>query len=88
MSQILKRAVGDSSMSFNLHLYDKLCEERRQTLQKEVAQQHILAGLPGRQSIGRRAVGKLGSTLVAIGSKLEQFDHTAEPVVPGILNRK
>ncbi len=73
------------TMSYNIHIYDKLSEERRQTMQHEAAQRRLLASLPHRHSLTRRAIGRLGVALVAVGSKLEQFDHHGEPAAPGIL---
>jgi hypothetical protein len=68
-------------MSFNVHLYDKLWEEHRQALQHEMAQRRMLAGLPYRKSIGQRVAGRLGIALIAVGSRLEQFEHRGEPVM-------
>jgi hypothetical protein len=62
-------------MSYNRYLYDKLYEEHRQTIQREAAQRRLLTSLPHRHGLARRAIGRLGITLVAVGSKLEQFDH-------------
>ncbi len=68
----------------SMHLYDKLREEHRQTIQREAAQRRLLADLPRHHSIGRRAVGRLGVALVTLGSRLEQFDHHSEPAMPGV----
>ena len=76
--------MGDKAMSYYLHLHDKLCEEHRQTLQDEAMQRRMLAGLPRRKGLGRRAIGKLGVALVALGTKLEQVEHRGEPVAHGI----
>jgi len=62
-------------MSYNRYLYDKLYEEHRQTIQHEAAQRRLLASLPHRHGLARRAIGRLGVALVTVGSKLEQFDH-------------
>lgn len=66
------------------NVYDKLCEDRRQQLQREVAQKRLLAQVPRRISPGWRAIGKLGAALVAVGSKLEQFEHSHKPVISAI----
>jgi hypothetical protein len=68
-------------MSYNFHLHDKLHEEHRQTLQREMAQRRVLAGLPQRKSLGRRVVGRLGVALIAVGSRLEQFGHHGESIM-------
>jgi hypothetical protein len=73
-------------MSYNRYLYDKLYEEHRQTMQREAAQRRLLVSLPHRHGLVRRAIGRFGVALVAVGSKLEQFDHHSEPVVPGVLH--
>jgi hypothetical protein len=62
----------------NYHLYDKLQAERRQALRDEVARTRLLVRSSGRSGVGRRAVGKLGGALVAIGLKLEHFDHSRQ----------
>ncbi len=71
-------------MNYNLHIHDKLCEERRQKLQDEAMRRRMLAGLPRRKGLGRRAIGKLGVALVALGTRLEQVEHRGEPVAHGI----
>jgi hypothetical protein len=71
-------------MSYNAYLYDKLCEERRQTLQHEMAQRRMLTGIIRRKGMGRGVIGRLGVALVAVGTRLEQFDHHSEPVMPGV----
>ena len=71
-------------MSYNLHILDKLCEEHRQTLQDEAMRRRMLAGLPRRTGPGRRAIGKLGVALVALGIRLQKVEHRGEPVVHGI----
>jgi len=75
---------GRITMSYNLHLHDKLCKERRQSLQYEMAQRRMLAELPYRKSIGRCVVGKFGIALIAIGSRLEQFEHRTKPVMRSV----
>ena len=66
------------------HLYDKLCEDHRQQLQYEVNARRLLAQAPRRSSLGRRVVGKLGVALVAVGSKLEQFEHAHKPAMSAV----
>ena len=63
----------------NYHLYDKLQAEHRQELRDEVARNHLLARSFRRSGAGRRAIGKLGGALVAVGLKLEHFDHSRQP---------
>lgn len=63
----------------NYHLYDKLHADHRQELQNEVARNRLLARSSRRSGMGRRAIGKLGVALVAVGLKLEHFDHSRQP---------
>jgi hypothetical protein len=71
-------------MSYNLYLHDKLLEERRQLLQDKATRRHMLSALPHRAGIGRRAVGRLGVALIAVGSWLEQFEHGGKPVMQSV----
>jgi hypothetical protein len=66
------------------NVYDKLCEVHRQQLHRESAQKRLLAQVPRRSGPGRRAIGKLGTALVAVGSKLEQFEHAHKPVISAV----
>jgi len=71
-------------MNYNIHLHDKLLEERRQMLQDEATRRHALRDRPHRASMGRRAVGRLGVALIAVGSQLERFEHRGEPAMQNI----
>ena len=62
----------------NYHLYDKLQAEHRQELRDEVARGRLLVRSSRRSGVGRRVVGKLGGALVAIGLRLEHFDHSRQ----------
>ncbi len=72
-------------MSTHLHIQDKLLAEHRQDMQREMEQQRMLAGLPkNRQSLGRHAIARLGASLVAVGTWMEQVEQReqyAKPVV-------
>jgi hypothetical protein len=61
-------------MNFNVHYYDKLAAEHRQELQHEREQRRLLADLP-HDNLARRAAGRLGVLLVALGTRLEEFDQ-------------
>ena len=61
-------------MNFNVHYYDMFVAEHRQGLQHEMEQKRLLAGLP-RNNVARRVAGRLGVLLVALGTRLEEFDH-------------
>ena len=62
----------------NYYLYDKLQAEHRQELQDEVVRNRLLMRSARRSGVGRRAVGKLGGTLVAIGLRLEHLDYSRQ----------
>lgn len=68
-------------MCLNVHLYDKALAQHRQDLQHEIEQQRMLAHLPRhRRRLGRRAIGRLGVKLVALGSWMEQIEQRGEAV--------
>lgn len=59
----------------NPYLYEKALEARRRDLWHEAQVRRLLAQLPKRQSMGRRAAGKLGVLLVKLGMLLKQLEH-------------
>jgi len=59
----------------NQHLYEKVLEMRQQDLRLEMENQQLLAQLPKRLHMGRRAAGKLGLLLVKYGMWLKQLEH-------------
>lgn len=61
-------------MNFYMHHYDRLAAEHRQELLHEMEQKRLLAGLP-HHSMARRAAGRLGVLLVALGTRLEELDQ-------------
>jgi hypothetical protein len=62
-------------MAPNPYLYEKLLEARRQDLRHEAEVRRLLAQLPKRRSMGRRAAGKLGVLLLKLGMWLKQLEH-------------
>jgi hypothetical protein len=62
-------------MAPNPYLYEKLLEARRQDLRHEAEVRRLVAQLPKRRSMGRRAAGKLGVLLLKLGMLLKQFEH-------------
>ena len=62
-------------MAPNPYLYEKLLEARRQDLRYEAEMRRLLAQLPKRRSMGRRAAGKLGVLLVKLGMLLKQLEQ-------------
>lgn len=62
-------------MAPNPYLYEKALEARRQDLRHEAEVRRLLAQLPKRRSMGRRAAGKLGVLLVKLGMLLKQLEH-------------
>lgn len=66
----------------NEDIYTELRVERQNELRAEVTRAHLARELSrGRETLGRRAVGKLGSLMVAAGSRLEKFEQDGRPAV-------
>ena len=63
----------------NMDVYTAIHEERLQEMQTEAQRRRLLRDLPHRRALGRRAAGRLGSMLIAAGSRLEQFEHGKRP---------
>jgi hypothetical protein len=61
----------------NQHLYEKELEMRRRELQHEMQKRQLLAQLPKRLNMSRRAAGKLGVLLLKLGMWLKQLEHPA-----------
>ncbi len=60
-------------MRNHLHLQEKLLEEHRHTMEREMAQRSMLTRPHvSHPTLGRRIVGILGTRLIAIGMRLEQ----------------
>jgi hypothetical protein len=59
----------------NPYLYEKALEARRRDLRHEAEVRRLLAHLPKRLSMARRAAGKLGVLLVKLGMLLKQLEH-------------
>lgn len=62
-------------MNSNLHLYEKALEVHRRDLRHEMEGRRLLAQLPKRRSMSRRAAGKLGVLMVKLGMWLKQLEH-------------
>jgi hypothetical protein len=62
-------------MNSNLYLYEKALDVRRQDLRLEMDKRRLLAHLPKRRSMSRRAAGKLGVLLLKLGMWLKQLEH-------------
>lgn len=67
-------------MSFHVHLYDDALVQRRQELLQRADRERKLTRLPRRKGLGRRTVGRIGVLLIALGSRLEQFEQHSKPV--------
>jgi hypothetical protein len=65
-------------MGTNSHLYEKALEVHHQDLRHEMEGRQMLAQLPKRLSMGRRAAVHLGVLLLKLGMWLKQFEH-AQP---------
>jgi hypothetical protein len=64
----------------NQHLYEKELEMRRRDLLHEMEKRQLLAQLPKRLNMSRRAAGKLGVLLLKLGMWLKQLEHP-QPVL-------
>lgn len=62
-------------MQNNQHLYEKELELRYRDLRSEMEERQLLAHLPKRLNMGRRAAGKLGVLLLKLGMWLKQLEH-------------
>jgi len=63
-------------MGPNMYLYEKAREEHYHDLQREMAENRLLAHLPRhRLSRSRRIAGKLG-VLLKLGAQLKQFEQS------------
>jgi hypothetical protein len=62
-------------MLSNQHLYEKELEMRRRDLRREMEKRQLLAQLPKRLNISRRAAGKFGVLLLKLGLWLKQLEH-------------
>jgi hypothetical protein len=62
-------------MGLNMYLYEKAREAHYQDLQREMAENRLLAHLP-RHRLSRRLAGKLGVLLLKLGSRLKQFEQS------------
>jgi len=65
-------------MAYNNYHSAKLAEAHRQDLLHEAAQQRLLAHLPPRRSISRRAAHTLGLFLIKLGMWLKQQGEAVE----------
>jgi hypothetical protein len=59
----------------NQHLYEKELEMRRRDLLHEMEKRQLLAHLPKRLNMSRRAAGMLGVLLLKLGMRLKQLEH-------------
>jgi hypothetical protein len=62
-------------MLTNQHVYEKELEMRRRDLRIDMEKRQLLAQLPKRPNMNRRAAGKLGVLLLKLGMWLKQLEH-------------
>ncbi len=60
-------------MDPNMYLYEKAREAHDQDLQREMAENRLLAHLP-RHRLSRRVAGSLGVLRLQLGARLKQFE--------------
>jgi hypothetical protein len=61
----------------NLFLHEQLAAMHRQELHHQAEQQHLAAGASGQGYMLRFAVGKMGTLMVALGTRLQRLDSQA-----------
>ena len=67
-------------MYSNDYLYGLLLEARHQDLLRETEQRRLAAQLLGRRtSTSRKAMYGLGTLLIKLGTRLQQYDRLTEP---------
>jgi hypothetical protein len=66
---------GDNLMLTNQQIYENELEMRRRDLLREMEKKQLLAQLPKRLHMGRRAAGKLGLLLIKLGMWLKELEH-------------
>ncbi len=59
----------------NQHLYEKALEARYQDLRNEMEKRQLLAQLPKRLNMSRRAAGMLGVLLLKLSMWLKQLEQ-------------
>jgi hypothetical protein len=70
-------------MPLNSYLYEQLVVAHQQELQREMEQHRMLARLPRQHSTRvQLAVGRLGTLLVELGTRLKQAEQDSEPAMP------
>ncbi len=73
----------------NIHIHEQLMFEHHQELQREMAQQRLVAGLHRHHfSLARRFAGKLSVLLVALGTSLRQFELNGKRVVRDLVETR
>lgn len=66
----------------NFYLYEQLAAAHRQELQREMEQSRMLAHLPRqRPTVVQLAVGRFGTLLVKLGTRLKQVEQHSEPAM-------
>ena len=62
-----------------LYVNEKLAEERRKEVLREMELRRLLAHLPHHSNMGRHAIARFGAFLVALGMLLERVEpHEAK----------
>ena len=67
-------------MIANLYTLEKMVGEHRQALLREAEQQRMLAIVNPPKHVLQGFAGKLGVYLLLLGTKLQQFERSAEAV--------
>ena len=69
-------------MHLNFYDYERLVAAHHQELQHEIEQYRMLASLPRQHpTVVQLAVGRFGTLLVELGTRLKQVERQREPAV-------
>jgi len=69
-------------MDHNAYLYDQFVTIHRHELERESEQRRMLASLPRQHPTAiQLAVGRFGTMLVGLGTRLKQIEQQGEPAM-------
>lgn len=70
-------------MNFQPSYHELQLEERIREVQREIANDRLVARLPRRPGMWRRAVRLLGRGLVVVGTRMERVEQPEQTVIYG-----
>ena len=66
----------------DFHIQEHLLRERQEALRREAEQARMLAGLPRHSRLGH-LIERLGTLVVAIGTRMQQSEQPGQPMGAG-----